>query len=197
MPVGQHQHIRGGDARNTPPHTDRRGSVPGAGVFRLHQHGVVSAVIGALEQGDSRPAGVGPGHPDGVHGGLRTGIAEHHQLGAGDSLAAQFGQRRLVGGMDTELGSTGDRSGHRRHHRGVGVAENVATEPHGQVDVLVAVDVDDSGSGTLGDVHRIGHVHGADHLESDRLAGPLVQRARSRSAAEELSMGVGHGQVQG
>ena len=194
MPVGQHQHVPDRAAGNTQSHGNRSGPVPGASVFRLHQYGIVGPVVGTLEHGYPRLGGVSPCDPDAVHRGLGAGVAEHHQVSTRDRLTEQLRQRLLVGGVDPELGPAGYRFRHGGHDLGMGVAEHVAAEPHGQVDVLVAVHVDDPGARSFRYVDGVGHVDGADHLEGDRFSGTLEQLARSGGAADELFVGVGHGQ---
>ena len=170
MPVGQHQHILDRGVGYAPSHGNRGGPVSRASVLCLNQYGIVGPVVGTLEHRDPRLGSVGPCHPDAVHRGLGTGVAEHHQIRAWDRLAEQFRQRLLVGSVDTELGPSGYCFLHSGDDLGMGMAEHMAAEPHRQVYVFVAVDINDPGTRTFGNVDGVGHVDGADHLEGDRLS---------------------------
>ena len=154
------------------------------------QQGVDVAVVAADELEDPVTAGEAAGQAHRGHGGLGAGI--HHadllHAGTADDLLGQ-------GDLPHRRRAEGDALGHGRlhgvHHHGVGVAVDHRTPGTDQVDVVVAVDVDQPGAVGGGDERR-GTADGAEgadrgvHAAGDHPAG-LLHRGR---AGGQVGLGV-------
>ena len=159
------------------------------GLHRDH-HGVVVAVVAALELDDPLTAGGGAHQVDGVHRRLGAGVAEAPQR-----LAVALGQ--VVGDDDGVLGRLGevgalaDPLADRRDDRRVVVAGQRDAVPAVEVGVLVAVDVvqlravavaqpDGVRLGDLPAGRRAAGQRGGPSRTSPRCAAGAAGRSRSR-----------------
>ena len=127
-------------------------------------HGVVVAVVGALDLQHQVAAGGGAREVDGVHRGLGAGVGEA-------PLRQAEAAHELLGDDDRALGGRGEvraapgALAHRGHDGRVGVAHAHHAEAVVEVDVLVAVDVPHVRALAVGEVDRprVGGLEGARH----------------------------------
>ncbi len=150
-------------------------------------HGVVVAVVGALDLADHVAPGGRAGHPDGIHGGLGARIGEAHHLEmepAGDLLSEGHGR---LGGH-REVGASGGRLTDRLDDPRMGVAHQHRAEATVEVEILAAVLVPDVAALTPAQIHGIGlhllkrggHAEGQNPGRAVEQPGRPVVRARSR-----------------
>lgn len=133
------------------------------------------AVVGAAEHDHAVASGGRAGEPQGGGVGLAAGVRERHPLHAGE-LREQFGGHARVLGARSEAQSVGEVPADGLRHRGGLVAEQQRAEAHGDVGVVVAVDVRQPGAVRRAGRDRVLHLlrrpPEADH-------GPAVRQHRS------------------
>ena len=105
-------------------------------------HRVVAAVIAALELGDPVPAGEGARQADRVQARLGPGVGEARPFQAGHAAAQLRAHLGLVPHRRAQRDAALQLRLHRRHHRGVVVAQDLAGVVVGEVGVPVAVHVE-------------------------------------------------------
>ncbi len=164
VPVVEDQQVLYGAGRD--PGRDGDGDALASGAGGPAEDGVGVPVVGAVEDDDGIPAGGGAGEPDrsGVRLGTRAG--ERHAVQAREP-GQQFGGLAGGGVARPQADAPGqvltDRLGHELRF----VTEEQDSEAHGDVDVLVAVDVLQAGSGGAcrrdGVEHLLGAGAEADH----------------------------------
>jgi hypothetical protein len=115
-------------------------------------------VVGALGDGDPRPAGERAGGPDGEHHRLGARIRESDPLDRADALTEQSGHPHLRRRGRREAGSCGHLGPHRGQDGGVAVAVDQRGVIAGQIEQLVAVDVGHPRPDATGQRDRIGPV---------------------------------------
>ena len=129
-----------------PPELDDAGqprlAAPAAGIAGHRDRPGRRAVVAAVGREDLVPAGVQPGHADGVLGGLGAAVGEeHHVEVAGRQLADQPGGL-AAGVVGVDRGDGAELVGlllDRRHQLGVLVADVDVDELAGEVEVAVAL----------------------------------------------------------
>ena len=152
-------------------------------------HRVVVPVVAALDLDDPIATGDGPHQVDGVHRRLGARVREAPEREA-EALRELVGHDdRVVGGL-REVGAERDPLGHRLHDRRVRVADGHGAVAGVEVDVLVAVDVEDARPLAVRHPDRR---RPADHPVRRRatgevLHGPLVHLGGAGLAAEELRL---------
>jgi hypothetical protein len=128
---------------------------------------VVHAVVAPLELRDLLPSSSGARHAHRIHRRLGSGVREGDPVGARDRVHHQLGQSNLVLVRDRVDGPVSARLLDRLHDHGMAVSQDQGSVGHGDVHVLVSVDVSDPRASSL--------LH-----EGDVLRGPEGTRHRRR-----------------
>ena len=110
------------------------------------------------------PAAEGAGGADGIHAGLRTAVAEDDFLGAWHGIGYQTCQWLLVRVVPAPLDTPINRLLYRLGNYLGGMAQNMGAPSHGQIDVFVAVDINDLGTLRLAYVDGVAHDDRVNHF---------------------------------
>ena len=150
-----------------------------AGGRHRHHHGVVMAVVAALDLEQHVAAGVGAHQAHGVERLLGARVAEPPQRQAEALLQVLGRDDRLLRRLG-EVRAPSDAVGHGRHDLGMRVADGHRPVAVVEVDVLVAVDVDHLRPVALGQVDRVrvGRLPARRDAAGQRLPRPLGHLAR-------------------
>ena len=110
---------------------------------RTDEEAVRMAVVAAFELDDLVPARKAAGDADGGHRRLRARIDQAHHLHVRAGEADLFGEQRLRARGRAEAQPARSRRLHRRHHGGMGVAEDQRAPAHHIIGIDVTVCVED------------------------------------------------------
>ena len=176
-----------GAADHAPRAVRRAGLVEFGG--HRHLDRVVVAVIAPLHLDQDIPPGDGPHQMDGVHGRLGTRIVEPPQREPESSP-------ELLGHLDGDLGGLGevgalpDLLAHRLDDGRMAVTGQAGAVAAVQVDVLIAVDVEDLGPGAVTEPDRLRRrdLPARGHTAGQRGQRPLAQSPRPGLALHESSL---------
>ena len=116
---------------------------------------IVHAMPESLEDRDLVLTGKGSGGSHGIKRGLRSCIAKHDALGAGNGLMKKGGKRHLFWRVDPKVPPAARNPFDRGSDIGVIVSQDMDPETHAGVDVLVAVNVLDPRFVSFGNVNRM------------------------------------------
>ncbi|CAM3196892.1 Uncharacterised protein [Burkholderia gladioli] len=150
-----------------------------------HQHAVGPAVVRAGELGDLRAAVAGARQAHRQHHRLGAGIAEGHALHAGqlaDHPRDLAGQRRLRPQVHAARQLRADRLA----HEGRAMAEQRDAEAHRQVDVAVAVQVDQLRALRMLGHHRVEQL--AQRHRQDRVLGREAEAGQRAVIGDHLAI---------
>ncbi len=162
--VVEHQDVLGHLGRDARRH--REGAQLAVDLLGLGQGAVRVAMVGAGEHDELVAAGAGAGQPDGRHARLGARVGERRPLHAGQ-LAEQRRHLAGVGRPRPDLEPLPHLPLVELLQEVRRVAEQVDAHPHGDVDVLVAIDVPDPRALAARPRQRVEHLL-VGHAEADR-----------------------------
>ncbi len=147
-------------------------------------HMVVAAVVGALDLGDRRPAGIGARRLDRAQHRLAAAVGEADGLEGGRAGADMLRQLHLDPGRQAEADPAHGTFRDRGHHLRVGVPVDRGKEVVGEIDDYVAVHVDDARSFPMRGI-------GGMRIIEDRRAGAAARHHPQRALEQRLRAGGG------
>ena len=157
-------------------------------VRQAHFREVVGAVVEAFHFGDLRSAGEGAGRLDEIHHRLGAGVAEAHALEGRDPPAQQLREFDLDLGGHRKAAAAGDLPGHRVDHRRVGIAVDEGGHVVAEVEIAIAVHINELRALGLRNVDRV-------RFAVDRGAAVAVRQHPPRPLAQARGAGVGVGRI--